>query len=49
MRLFLNDRPVVRRRVWICLSWFGLEEHDFKRLVKACLVRGIGGMVDFCV
>lgn len=43
MSLFLIDRPVVRRRAWICLSWYGLEEHDFRRVVKAC----IGGMKDF--
>lgn len=29
----------MRRRAWICFSCFGLEEHDCKRVVKACLVR----------
>lgn len=49
MRLFLIDMPVVRRSPWICLSWFWLEEHDCKRVVKASFVRGTGRFEGFWV
>ena len=34
------ERPVVRRRAWSCLRRLGCEEHDCRRVVKACLVMG---------